>query len=372
MTELRTPPARTLRARTHGRIVATGVLAACLAACGPDGDVAQGAALAELLAGGSGVTRIAAGADSVSAFDNIQDADITPDGSRAIIVDGSPPYVHILDRAGRGRAAFLDASARTIESVAPYAVAARDSQLLVMDGGLWLYDLDGRLLAHVPRPGILPFDAMPGCTDDWVIYGYGGKGGLPGRDEEWLQRIRFNSSGVMERLRIYADSTPPGRLGFGRPYSLARAVTEYAVLHENGNPPAVLRWSCGRYTPRIAPENNALGPTVRTDADGARTTTIAGDATPVGMAFVQAGLLTTSLRERTTTGDSSVVDTQFHLITQDSVFDIAVEGIFRLRSARFGQELLLVTDQPAPAVLLVNEGALVAAIRAGRARRRSD
>ena len=88
-----------------------------------------------------------------------------------------------------------------------------------------------------------------------------------------------------------------------------------------------------------------------------------------GMAFVQAGLLASSLRQRTIAADSTVVDTQFHLITQDSVFEVAVGGSYRLRAARFAHELLLVTDLPSPAILLVPENLLVAAIRGGRARR---
>jgi hypothetical protein len=253
--------------------------------------------------------------------------------------------------------------------VAPYAVATRDGQVLVMDGGFRLYDLDGHSLGHVPRAGILPFDAVAGCNDEWIIYGYGGKGGLPGRDEEWLQRIRFDSSGVMQRFRVYADSSPPGRLGFGRPFSLARANTDFAVLHEHGSPPRVLRFSCARYSPRVASENSVLGIESHLREDSARTLTLAGDATPIGMAIVQEGLLVSSLRQRTDANDSTVVDTQFHLVTRDSVFEAATEGTYRLRASRFGQELLLISDVPSPTVLLVPETALVTALRTGRGRR---
>jgi hypothetical protein len=239
-----------------------------------------------------------------------------------------------------------------------------------MDGGFRLFDLDGRIISTVGRAGIFPFDALPGCRDDWVTYGYGGKGGLPGSDEEWLQRLRFDASGIAERGRILADSSPPGQFAYGKQYGLARGDGEYAVLHEHGDPPQLLRWSCARQRPRTARENVVLAPAAHEGANNARRITVEpGGAVPAGMTLVADGLLTLSLQSREVAPDSGMVITQFQLVTADSVHEVFVAGRYRLRGARYGYEVLIESDQPSPHLLLVPEASLLDAVRSGGGRR---
>lgn len=177
-------------------------------------------------------------------FAEVLDVRAAPDGERLAILDAYPPFVRVYDRNGDRRRAFVEEGAGPGEARDPYALAASDSGLLLLQPGrVSLFDWTGELLHESADLAFWPISVTRGCGGDWVIYGPGIRPDADGRTA-WLHVV---GDTLLSRPRaIFRDSTAPQYV-VRRSRPVAIGEEALVLYHSFTSPPIALWFSCPGY-----------------------------------------------------------------------------------------------------------------------------
>ncbi|HEX5727199.1 MAG TPA: hypothetical protein VFX98_17110 [Longimicrobiaceae bacterium] len=276
-------------------------------------------------------------------------------GGHVVVLDFVPPFVKVFDGSGRFRTAFLGRGGGPGESRRPVAVAvAGDSAVLVADGPqhLSLFDLDGKLLAQAPVPGLLPMAAASPCPGEWLVYG-------PRRDERWrrgnatwLHRVRFTGPSTAEVESLVLDSVAAPLVG-GPTYGIVPDAGGAVVQHTLGARPRLLRLDCAGGEPRVLHEGEP-GPAMETPRQvgrEARLERTPGTRSPGGVAVVPGGVV---FGEKVYLGSGRRGRLDLTLLDGGAPRRLAIEGDYVLQDSRPGVGVLMSTGDPVPQVFLVS------------------
>ncbi len=317
------------------------------------------------------VTRIGNADDPVRSFTRIVDVAASPDGSRVVVLDASPPFVRLFDREGRDRA-FLQRGDGPGESRGPWAVAAGADGFLILDRAPKLFDWGGALVAEGRLPGFIGLAAIAGCKGDWLVYG-------PGQGQHefaWLHSLNVTAPDSFSDHAWLADTARPRRIGLGALYGLSRGAGRFVLYHTNGSPPGLMQWSCENPEPQSMPDLAFLVPpppetTVEPTEGGVMISGTIGFNVPsfAGLAWLDEALLWIEhVMIVPLPGKEPDVETRLRLVENGIEYSATVQGDFTLRGSTAEGTLLFTTIEPWPQVLLVDGAALRAALLQARRR----
>lgn len=349
-----------------------GLVAACGAAEAGDPPIVG---LMSSLADSSAVIRIGADDESYAMLSRVQDAEFTPSGEHIVVLDNVAPFVRVFSRDRRTAHAFLGKGGGPSEASSPYALAAKDDRILVADGGrLMEFTSAGDPVATSVPDVLLPLQLLPGCSDDWIVYGPGRTGGVPVHSSDWLHSVRLGADGAIAREVLLNAPSNTQRLGMGKLYGFAQAGGRYALYHEYGRPIHFYQWRCGEAQAQVWDRGMSGLPSAvrdrlaRIDSMEAMTLDLS-EPRPGGILLIGDDVLQFLMRMHMPSPDVEPVDfTRIRLLSPMGDFEVELSGAYRPLSTGPAGEVLVDTRDPFPQLLIIPGDQLIELVRAhGRA-----
>jgi hypothetical protein len=275
------------------------------------------------------------------------------------VLDVRPPFVKVFRRSGELRAAFLREGRGPMEASGPTVLAvAGDSLILIADSGgrLSTFDLDGRLVHHVPVLGIPILSATAACDGEWLLYGP--RFTADGSSARWLHRLPAGAG--PERVTSFLEGPARSRdAAFGLTYGLVATPGGAALRHDLGDVPSLVSWRCGSASPVVTPLDEAVEPPPSpTISNGVATTKLgAGSRMRSGLAVVNGAMVRAELVKGSTRDPDH---TEFTLYRQGDAVTRSMPRYQSLLDSRPGVGVLIRTDRDDGHVVLIPESDLLA------------